>query len=140
MLYLESPVGVGFSYADTQQDYITNDDVSSQDNLKALMTFFNLYPKFRSHKFFIAGESYGGIYVPTLAEAVMWATNNGTWNGTLCSMIFVFYFYFYLFFYFCSLRTFLIRISNNLLIRRASAAGHRRWQRLHWDRNWRLWW
>lgn len=81
MLYLESPVGVGFSYADTPQDYVTNDDVSSQDNLKALMAFFNLYPKFRGHKFFISGESYGGIYVPTLAEAVMWATNNGTWNG-----------------------------------------------------------
>lgn len=37
MLYLESPVGVGFSYADDPADYITNDDISSQDNLKVCL-------------------------------------------------------------------------------------------------------
>lgn len=81
VLYLESPVGVGFSYSDDPEDYFTDDDKSSQDNLQALQTFFAKYPRFMNNKFFIAGESYAGVYVPTLAEAIMWATNNGTYKG-----------------------------------------------------------
>lgn len=49
--------------------------------MKAVETFFQYYPSYKDHKFFIAGESYGGIYVPTLAEAIMWATQNGTYRG-----------------------------------------------------------
>lgn len=81
VVYLESPVGVGFSYSDDPAEYNTNDDQSSQDNLRAIEMFFARYPKFMESKFYIAGESYGGIYVPTAAEAIMWATNNGTYKG-----------------------------------------------------------
>eukprot|EP01127_Copromyxa_protea_P017384 TRINITY_DN5291_c0_g1_i1.p1 TRINITY_DN5291_c0_g1~~TRINITY_DN5291_c0_g1_i1.p1 ORF type:complete len:458 (-),score=98.78 TRINITY_DN5291_c0_g1_i1:35-1324(-) len=81
VIYLESPVGVGFSYSTNPEDYITDDDKSSQDNLHAVEAFFNAYPRFKKNKFFIAGESYGGVYVPTLAEAIMWATRNGTYTG-----------------------------------------------------------
>lgn len=87
VLYLESPVGVGFSYSDDPADYVTNDDKSSQDNLHALETFFKYYPRFVNNKFFITGESYGGVYVPTAAEAIMWATNNGTYKGPRLSGI-----------------------------------------------------
>ncbi|TMS01396.1 Lysosomal protective protein [Larimichthys crocea] len=70
MLYLESPVGVGFSYSDDQK-YVTNDTEVSMNNFLALKEFFRLFPEFSKNQLFLTGESYGGIYIPTLAERVM---------------------------------------------------------------------
>ena len=41
------------------------------DNILALREFFVKFPELRSNPLFIAGESYGGHYVPTLAELVV---------------------------------------------------------------------
>ncbi|XP_067361223.1 lysosomal protective protein [Channa argus] len=70
MLYLESPAGVGFSYSDDQK-YATNDTEVSMNNYLALKEFFHLFPEFSKNQLFLTGESYGGIYIPTLAERVM---------------------------------------------------------------------
>ncbi|XP_067856819.1 lysosomal protective protein [Heptranchias perlo] len=70
MLYLESPAGVGFSYADDKK-YQTNDTEVSFNNYLALKEFFRLFPEYSKNEFYITGESYGGIYVPTLAVRVM---------------------------------------------------------------------
>ncbi|VDD87490.1 unnamed protein product, partial [Enterobius vermicularis] len=69
VLTLESPVGVGFSYTDDGK-LETDDAKVASDNWSALKEFFTAFPQFRKNDFYIAGESYGGIYVPTLAEAV----------------------------------------------------------------------
>ncbi|XP_072259935.1 lysosomal protective protein-like [Pyxicephalus adspersus] len=69
MLYLESPAGVGFSYAD-DKTYETNDTQTALDNHMALKEFFHLFPEFSANDFYIAGESYGGFYVPYLAVEV----------------------------------------------------------------------
>ncbi|KAM9814065.1 lysosomal protective protein [Neosynchiropus ocellatus] len=70
VLYLESPAGVGFSYSD-DQDYRTNDTEVSMNNFLALKEFFRLFPEYKTNQLFLMGESYGGIYIPTLAERVM---------------------------------------------------------------------
>ncbi|XP_051932060.1 lysosomal protective protein isoform X1 [Hippocampus zosterae] len=70
MLYLESPPGVGFSYSD-DGDYATNDTEVSMLNYLALKEFFRLFPELSANPLFLTGESYGGIYIPTLAERVM---------------------------------------------------------------------
>lgn len=43
----------------------------SMNNYLALKEFFRLFPEFSSNELFLTGESYGGIYIPTLAERVM---------------------------------------------------------------------
>ncbi|KAJ3594059.1 hypothetical protein NHX12_006391 [Muraenolepis orangiensis] len=69
VLYLEAPAGVGYSYSD-DKNYKTNDDQVADDNYLALQSFFVKFPNFTKNEFYITGESYGGIYVPTLSYRV----------------------------------------------------------------------
>jgi carboxypeptidase C (cathepsin A) len=71
MLWFESPPGVGFSSFGDKQNAYTDDTQTANDNLAALIQFFKAYPEFRKNKFYIAGESYGGVYVPYIATWVM---------------------------------------------------------------------
>lgn len=46
----------------------------ADDNYQALLSFFAKFPNFTRNDFFIFGESYGGIYVPTLSLRVVTGT------------------------------------------------------------------
>ena len=73
MLYIESPGNVGYSYIDSTSDYEleVNDDIVAEDNLKALLDFFNKYPSYKGKDFYISGQSYAGIYIPYLAYKIL---------------------------------------------------------------------
>ncbi|XP_031272346.1 serine carboxypeptidase-like 34 [Pistacia vera] len=71
LLFVESPVGVGFSYTNTSNDIRQlGDAVTAKDSYKFLINWFKRFPQFKSHEFYIAGESYAGHYVPQLAEVI----------------------------------------------------------------------
>ncbi|XP_009321439.1 PREDICTED: lysosomal protective protein [Pygoscelis adeliae] len=70
VLYLESPAGVGFSYSEDKK-YATNDTEVAHNNYLALKDFLRLFPEYSKNDLFLTGESYGGVYIPTLAEWVM---------------------------------------------------------------------
>jgi len=77
---LESPIGVGYSYCEAQVNggYCTNTDkFTASASRAALVDFFtNKFPELASNDFFITGESYAGIYIPTLAyEILQYAAN-----------------------------------------------------------------
>lgn len=40
-------------------------------NLEALNSFMNLYSRFKNFKLYLAGESYAGIYINTLASLII---------------------------------------------------------------------
>ncbi|KAF2292518.1 hypothetical protein GH714_025078 [Hevea brasiliensis] len=67
IIYLDSPAGVGLSYSKNETDYITGDVKTALDSHIFLLRWFELYPEYLSNPLFISGESYAGVYVPTLA-------------------------------------------------------------------------
>ncbi|CAP27538.2 Protein CBG07588 [Caenorhabditis briggsae] len=72
VLYLESPHQVGFSYSTVANDYTYTDDLTANDNYNALKDFFyNVFPKYKTNPFYITGESYGGVYIPTLSKLLL---------------------------------------------------------------------
>jgi len=72
MLFLESPAGVGFSYSNSEDDYKgQNDNRTAIDNYTFLKLWLKAYPQYLNNDFWITGESYSGIYVPSLAKLVM---------------------------------------------------------------------
>jgi len=71
MVFLEQPVGVGFSYSDNEDDYRIGDDQAAQDNLATVRGFLAKFPHLKSVPLYITSESYGGHYMPTLAVAII---------------------------------------------------------------------
>ena len=71
ILFIEQPAGVGFSKTETAN--FTWDDLKSSKGLKvAIDQFFNEeFKEYISNDFYIAGESYAGIYVPYIASAIL---------------------------------------------------------------------
>ncbi|KAH1158409.1 hypothetical protein AAZX31_11G098200 [Glycine max] len=71
LLFLESPVGVGFSYTNTSSDISElGDTITAKDSHTFIVKWFRRFPQFRSNKFYISGESYAGHYVPQLSELI----------------------------------------------------------------------
>ncbi|KAF3623665.1 putative carboxylesterase 13-like [Capsicum annuum] len=71
VLFLESPVGVGFSYSNRSSDYVTGDKQTSEDSYTFLINWMERFSDYRNRKFYIAGESYAGHYVPQLAQLIL---------------------------------------------------------------------
>lgn len=68
VIFLEQPVNVGYSYS---LQSVTNTVAAGKDVYAFLELFFKQFPKFREVDFHIAGESYGGHYVPQFALEIL---------------------------------------------------------------------
>lgn len=75
LLILESPAGVGYSYcaAMLTGGNCSNTDVTTAKAARAaLQDFFrSKFPELRPKPFYITGESYAGVYIPTLTKEVL---------------------------------------------------------------------
>ena len=77
MLFLESPAGVGFSYSNTTSDYDkSGDNKTAADAYVFLVNWMERFPEYKGRDFYIAGESYGGHYVPQLAYTILQHNNS----------------------------------------------------------------
>uniref|UniRef100_A0A8R1E141 Carboxypeptidase n=1 Tax=Caenorhabditis japonica TaxID=281687 RepID=A0A8R1E141_CAEJA len=70
VIFLESPAGVGFSYS-TSSNLTVNDEETALYNHMALVDFLEKFPEYQGRDFWIAGESYAGVYIPTLAVRIL---------------------------------------------------------------------
>jgi carboxypeptidase C (cathepsin A) len=72
VMYLEQPAGVGFSTGTAPE---SEDDVAS-DFYGFLQNFYDIFgDEFRSKRLYIVGESYAGMYVPSMAHKIYLSNN-----------------------------------------------------------------
>jgi len=79
MIFIEQPVGVGFSYSDDTSDYNTGDHQAVEDMFYFIMGFLKEFPNLATNDFYITSESYGGHYMPQLGNYIV-NNNDGTIN------------------------------------------------------------
>ncbi|KAI4964057.1 hypothetical protein ZWY2020_008440 [Hordeum vulgare] len=72
LLFLDSPLGTGFSAAPSTADIPRSQPAIAEHVLAALQSFFDARPAhFRARPFFLTGESYAGKYVPATASRIL---------------------------------------------------------------------
>ncbi|CCM02038.1 uncharacterized protein FIBRA_04114 [Fibroporia radiculosa] len=69
VFFIDQPVGVGFSYAEYGETVTTTPE-AAKDVAAFVAIFFEHFSKFKGRGFHMAGESYGGRYIPVFASAV----------------------------------------------------------------------
>ncbi|KZS92434.1 serine carboxypeptidase [Sistotremastrum niveocremeum HHB9708] len=69
IFFIDQPIGVGFSYADLGETVSTTED-GAKDITAFVAIFFETFRKFKGRGFHLAGESYGGRYIPVYASAI----------------------------------------------------------------------
>lgn len=82
VIFLDQPVGVGYSY--TESDQVSSTAAAAKDVYIFLELFFQKFPQFAANKFHIAGESYAGHYIPAFASEIV---NNADRSFELSSVL-----------------------------------------------------
>ncbi|MCO5571620.1 hypothetical protein L7F22_025366 [Adiantum nelumboides] len=77
LLFVDSPVGAGFSYADNESLLLTNDKDVTTDLVNLLQKFFEDHQKLQSSPLFIFAQSYGGKHATLLGLALNEAIEKG---------------------------------------------------------------
>lgn len=67
MIYIDQPVGVGFSYGTNN---VVSSETASPYVWKLIQNFFAAFPEYKSREFGIWTESYGGHYGPEFARHI----------------------------------------------------------------------
>ncbi|KAG5076237.1 hypothetical protein JHK82_054932 [Glycine max] len=71
LLFLDSPIGTGFSVASTRQEIPTDQNHVAKHLFAAITRFVQLDPLFKHRPIYITGESYGGKYVPAIGYHIL---------------------------------------------------------------------
>ncbi|XVF05745.1 hypothetical protein REPUB_Repub05bG0198600 [Reevesia pubescens] len=70
ILFVDQPIGTGFSYTSDNNDIRHDETGISNDLYDFLQAFFKDHPQYVKNDFYITGESYAGHYIPAFAVRV----------------------------------------------------------------------
>ncbi|GMQ01148.1 hypothetical protein CsSME_00047889 [Camellia sinensis var. sinensis] len=71
MIFLDAPVGTGFSYARTPGGWPTSDTKSAEQSYQFLRKWLVEHPQFLSVQLFVGGDSYAGLTVPLITKKII---------------------------------------------------------------------
>ncbi|KAJ3107508.1 Cell death protease [Phlyctochytrium bullatum] len=74
VLYVEQPVGTGFSPVESRTGLARNESQVADDFVAFMKNFYTTFPETASYDLYFAGESYAGRYIPFLAARILRAT------------------------------------------------------------------
>lgn len=69
ILFIDNPVGTGFSYT-KPEGYAKTIQTTSDHLHNFMIQFLKLFPEYRDSPFFITGESFAGKYIPAIAAKI----------------------------------------------------------------------
>ncbi|KAI9066160.1 serine carboxypeptidase [Trametes sanguinea] len=69
IFFVDQPVDVGYSYAE-YGEAVTNTQEAANDITAFIGIFFEHFPKLKGRALHLAGESYGGRYIPVFASTI----------------------------------------------------------------------
>ncbi|KAH8821009.1 pheromone-processing carboxypeptidase kex1 [Xylogone sp. PMI_703] len=70
LLFVDNPVGTGFSYVDTDS-YVHELPEMANQFVTFLEKWFTIFPEYAQDDLYIAGESYAGQHIPYIAKAIL---------------------------------------------------------------------
>ncbi|KAL8541617.1 hypothetical protein ACS0TY_002760 [Phlomoides rotata] len=70
IIFIDQPVGTGFTYPKTPGAYESNDTISGYLAYEFLQKWIINHPKFQKNPLYVAGDSFGGIIVPLVVDHV----------------------------------------------------------------------
>nr|XP_027089819.1 serine carboxypeptidase-like 11 isoform X1 [Coffea arabica] len=76
-IFLDFPVGTGFSYARTPDALQSNTLQACNQALEFLRKFLIDHPEFISNPFYVGGDSFSGLIVPIITELISEGNENG---------------------------------------------------------------
>lgn len=71
VIYLDVPIGTGFSFTQNMSGYSTSLEDITKDVMEFLRQFFELFYEFQNRDLYLAGESYGARYAIALADQLL---------------------------------------------------------------------
>ncbi|KAL5995864.1 Serine carboxypeptidase-like 51 [Asimina triloba] len=77
LLFVDNPVGTGFSYVEDGSLFVKTDEEAAIDLTTLLKGVFNNISSLQNSPLYIIAESYGGKYAVTLGLSVLKAVQNG---------------------------------------------------------------
>eukprot|EP01125_Pyxidicula_operculata_P001175 TRINITY_DN11122_c0_g1_i1.p1 TRINITY_DN11122_c0_g1~~TRINITY_DN11122_c0_g1_i1.p1 ORF type:complete len:419 (+),score=77.07 TRINITY_DN11122_c0_g1_i1:51-1307(+) len=69
VIWIDQPATTGYSYS--VNPYVVNETMVAEEMRIFFQGFFKQYPQYNKQNFFISGESYGGRYVPAMAQMIL---------------------------------------------------------------------
>ncbi|XP_071713837.1 serine carboxypeptidase-like 13 [Rutidosis leptorrhynchoides] len=77
MVFIDIPVGTGFSYAKTSQSWRSSDSLVVSNAYEFIRKWFKNHPAFLSNPLYITGISYMGLVVPRVTSAIYSGNEQG---------------------------------------------------------------
>ncbi|RVW80672.1 Serine carboxypeptidase-like 18 [Vitis vinifera] len=82
IIYLDAPVGTGFSYSTTQEGYTMDDYKSAAQIYEFLKKWLIQHPEFLKNNLYIGGDSYSGIPVPMIVQDIYYGVADSERGGS----------------------------------------------------------